>query len=102
MKHQRADAKAVDQRRGTSAQRGYGYKWQQARDGYLQAHPLCIKHESRGEVVAATVVDHVKPHRGDMTLFWDSSNWQPLCKPCHDAKTAREDGAFGRPLRPGA
>jgi len=41
------------------------------------------------------VVDHIVPHRGDRALFWDTSNWQPLCKPHHDAKTAREDGGFG-------
>lgn len=28
--------------------------------------------------------------------MWDECNWQPLCKPCHDSKTAREDGGFGR------
>ena len=32
------------------------------------------------------------PHHGDMTLFWDEENWQALCKRCHDAKTASEDG----------
>ncbi|MDP3809426.1 MAG: HNH endonuclease [Hydrogenophaga sp.] len=95
-KHQRSDAKAVDELRGTSAQRGYGYKWQQAREGFLRAHPLCVKHEARGELVPATVVDHITPHRGDMSVFWLRSNWQPLCKLCHDVKTAREDGAFGR------
>jgi 5-methylcytosine-specific restriction protein A len=46
--------------------------------------------------VAANEVDHIKPHKGDMALFWDSSNWQSLCKPCHSAKTATEDGGFGR------
>ena len=25
-----------------------------------------------------------------MHLFWDTDNWQPLCKQCHSAKTARE------------
>jgi shikimate kinase len=34
-----------------------------------------------GEV--ATVVDHIKPHRGDQALFWDKNNWQPLCTHCH-------------------
>lgn len=43
----------------------------------------------------ASVVDHVIPHRGDKALFWDSDNWQPLCKPCHDRKTAAQDGGFG-------
>ena len=39
----------------------------------------------------ATVVDHIVPHRGDPQLFWDESNWQPLCKACHDHKTGTED-----------
>jgi 5-methylcytosine-specific restriction protein A len=29
-------------------------------------------------------------------LFWDSKNWQSLCKHHHDVKTATEDGGFGR------
>ena len=33
------------------------------------------------------VIDHIIPHRGDPILFWDRSNWQPLCKDCHDHKT---------------
>lgn len=95
-KHKRAEAKALDDRRGSAASRGYGHKWQQARDGFLRANPLCKRHEDRGEIVAATVVDHIVPHKGDMELFWRRSNWQPLCKRCHDIKTAMEDGAFGR------
>jgi 5-methylcytosine-specific restriction protein A len=47
-------------------------------------------------VVAATVVDHIKPHKGDKLLFWQRANWQPLWKPCHGVKTATEDGGFGR------
>lgn len=39
--------------------------------------------------VLATVVDHIKPHRGDMALFWDEANWQGLCKPCHDGAKAQ-------------
>ncbi|WP_295219971.1 HNH endonuclease signature motif containing protein, partial [Ruminococcus sp.] len=40
---------------------------------------------------AATVVDHIIPHRGDPHLMWDESNWQALCKSCHDWKTGSED-----------
>jgi 5-methylcytosine-specific restriction enzyme A len=94
--HRRSEAQQLDARRGTATERGYGYKWQQAREGFLRLHPLCIRHEARGEVVPAVVVDHIVPHRGDMTIFWDRENWQPLCKTCHDVKTAVEDGAFGR------
>ncbi|WP_414155729.1 HNH endonuclease [Pseudomonas sp. BNK-43-a] len=81
--------------RESSTSRGYGYKWQQARAGYLAKHPLCIRCQARGLVVAATDVDHIVPHKGDMTVFWDRSNWQALCAPCHSAKTAGEDGGFG-------
>jgi 5-methylcytosine-specific restriction protein A len=37
------------------------------------------------------VVDHIVPHRGREQLFWDESNWQALCKACHDRKTGEED-----------
>ena len=73
----------------------YSSRWQKARAGYLRSHPLCRDHEQRGLYVPATVVDHITPHKGDMVLFWDSGNWQPLCAACHNAKTAREDGGFG-------
>ena len=85
-----------DDRRGTAQQRGYTSKWQAYRLHFLRHHPLCRLHEERGEVVAATVVDHIVPHKGDRQRFWDKANHQALCKPCHDAKTAREDGGFGR------
>ncbi|MCT9125512.1 HNH endonuclease [Cupriavidus gilardii] len=41
------------------------------------------------------MVDHIVPHKGDSKLFWSRSNWQALCKPCHDRKAATEDGGFG-------
>jgi hypothetical protein len=30
-------------------------------------------------VAVSTVVDHVKPHRGDEGLFWNHENWQASC-----------------------
>jgi 5-methylcytosine-specific restriction endonuclease McrA len=36
------------------------------------------------------VVDHIEPHRGDSTLFWDfENNCQALCFECQQSKTAR-------------
>lgn len=81
--------------RKSSTRRGYGYKWQKAREGFLKKNPLCVDHEARGQVVAATVVDHIVPHRGDMELFWDSDNWQPLCKLCHDSWKQRLEKSGG-------
>lgn len=91
--------KIADRKRETSTQRGYGYKWQKASKGFLTAHPLCAEHDRLGQVVAATEVDHIVPHKGDMALFWERANWQPLCRSCHSAKTAREDGGWGNPRR---
>ncbi len=76
----------------TSAQRGYGYKWQKAREAWLNDHPLCAYCDRLGRVTAGCVVDHIVAHRGDMVLFWDRSNWQTLCKPCHDSVKQAEEG----------
>ena len=90
------------QPRPSARERGYTTAWEKARAAYLRKHPLCRECEAQGRFVPATVVDHIKPHKGDMKIFWDSANWQPLCKQCHDRKTAREDGAFGNaPKIPG-
>ena len=96
--HKRELRKQYDSKRGSSTERGYDGRWRKARLGYLAKHPLCVKHEALGKVVAATVVDHIVPHKGDKVLFWDSANnWQALCKQCHDIKTATEDGGgWGR------
>lgn len=39
------------------------------------------------------VCDHIVPHRGDERLFWDESNLQTLCKPCHDGEKQAEEQA---------
>jgi 5-methylcytosine-specific restriction enzyme A len=84
-----------DKGRGTAAERGYDHKWRKAREAFLYKHPLCVHCDRVGQIEAATVVDHIVPHRGNKALFWDQTNWQPLCKRHHDIKTAREDGGFG-------
>ena len=75
----------------SSTQRGYNYKWQQARAKFLQANPLCHMCESAGRVVAATVVDHREPHRGDQELFWRRSNWAAMCSSCHSGEKQRQE-----------
>jgi 5-methylcytosine-specific restriction endonuclease McrA len=47
---------------------------------------MCKK---QGRVTAAQVVDHITPHKMDMVLFWDTDNWQSLCKRCHDSLKQR-------------
>ena len=83
--------KRYDQDRGSAAKRGYGRKWRKESKAYLDMNPVCVECERAGYIVKATVVDHITPHKGDMKLFWRRSNWQPMCKRCHDQKTRRED-----------
>lgn len=84
-----------DKQRGSSNARGYNYKWQKARKSYLKRNPLCVECLAHGITREAKHVDHKIPHKGDMGLFWDVKNWQPLCVECHSRKTATEDGGFG-------
>lgn len=60
---------------------------------WLAKHPLCVECEPEGITRIADVVDHVIP-------LWkggadDESNFQSLCDPHHDAKTAREAAERG-------
>lgn len=77
--------------RKSARARGYTRRWEKARATWLKAHPLCVYCERQGRVSAATVVDHVVPHKGDQMLFWDTSNWQSLCKTHHDATKQAEE-----------
>ena len=74
--------------RDSATKRGYDSRWQRARAIYLRSNPLCVECLKVGIIKAATVVDHIEPHRGDYDKFWDKSNWQSLCKRHHDIKTA--------------
>jgi 5-methylcytosine-specific restriction enzyme A len=87
--------------------RGYTRAWQKARVAYLKEHPLCLYCHQSGRLMAAEVVDHIIPHQGDMSLFWDRDNWQALCKRCHDSIKQKEEGgkivgcdATGAPISP--
>lgn len=80
-------SRVYDRKRGNAAERGYNAEWRVARRRFLSAHPLCVECMKENRLTAATVVDHIIPHRGDAKLFWDKNNWQSLCKAHHDKKT---------------
>lgn len=81
----------MSEARENSYRRGYNRRWQKYRQRFLAEHPLCADHLARGHVVAATVVDHITPHRGDRKLFWDPKNHQSLCEHCHNSAKQREE-----------
>jgi 5-methylcytosine-specific restriction protein A len=66
-------------------------RWVQGRLQHLSEHPLCAMCALVGHVCAATVVDHIRPHRGDEELFFDRTNWQSLCATCHDIRKQRAE-----------
>jgi len=68
----------------------YGSRlWKALRKMQLSLQPLCVMCESMGVVQASEVIDHIKPHRGDRTLFYNAKNLQSLCKQCHDSHKQR-------------
>lgn len=83
-----------ERERGNSAARGYDARWRKVRAAKLAKEPLCREHVKQGQVVEATEVDHIIPHRGNMELFFRDDNLQPLCKSCHSRKTATQDSTF--------
>jgi 5-methylcytosine-specific restriction protein A len=108
-------ARALDLRRGTAAQRGYGPAWERLKAMFrgaliragsplvcgarLQGAPVTTHSacQAAGVLNASDLhVDHIKPHRGDRVLLMDLLNLQYLCAHCHSVKTATEDGGFGR------
>ena len=73
----------------------YDRWWRRERLIFLSLNPLCVDCLAEGRTTAAVIVDHIKPHRGNIILFRNKSNWQPLCKYHHDYKTVTEDGGMG-------
>lgn len=88
----------------------YDSRWQKARAFFLADHPLCVMCLEQGKLTESKIVDHIKPHKMDMVLFWDKDNWQALCKHCHDSHKKRLEtsgntigcNTNGLPLKPNA
>lgn len=110
-----AHAKAKDQQRGKTAERGYGGHWQRFRIffvGLLIAAgiaPVCGASLPTGPQTTDSQckasgflnsddlhVDHEPPledwERRDVTRVCDPNRVQLLCRHCHNAKTKRQNG----------
>ena len=80
-------------------------RWRKLRQQQLRQEPLCRMCREAGRVTAATVCDHVEPHRGDEAKFWGGP-FQSLCAAHHDGRKQREErrgyrvgsGVDGRPV----
>jgi 5-methylcytosine-specific restriction protein A len=78
--------------------RGYDAEWRRFRAWFLGCNPLCVLCLDRGVYRAATVVDHIVSVNEAPERRLDPANCRALCKPCHDRRTAAEQG-FGRRTR---
>lgn len=84
----------LDERRGSSASRGYGYRWQRQRRMVLARSPLCADpfgiHSAAGEVAVATDVHHIVPLASGApgAIVHRDSNLMSLCHSCHSRVTA--------------
>jgi 5-methylcytosine-specific restriction protein A len=79
----------ADSRRVSEARPLYRYaRWLRLRREQLRAEPLCRFCGVAGIETAATVCDHVVPHRGNVDAFW-SGPFQSLCVECHNRDKQR-------------
>ncbi|MBO5256877.1 MAG: HNH endonuclease [Clostridia bacterium] len=75
-------------------------RWREMRAAQLIREPYCRECGLHGVRTKATDVDHIVPHRGNRTRFYDASNLQSLCHACHSRKTMAERRAFNTPPLP--
>ena len=67
----------------------YSRRWRGLRNLFIRRNRLCINCKDNNLIVEGELVDHIKPisEGGD---FYEWSNLQTLCNPCHRKKSAKE------------
>lgn len=81
--------------------------WERLRSTLLHDNPWCNFCAAKGLKVPADVADHIKEHKGNLDLFHDYLNLQPLCFSCHNSTKQKiergiliiEYGPDGMPLK---
>jgi 5-methylcytosine-specific restriction enzyme A len=71
------------QRRGSTAQRGYGRAWQELRKVQLARQAYCAECGSTDDLTTDHIVPLARGGRSEM------SNLQTLCRSCNGSKSAR-------------
>lgn len=83
----------TDQRRTSDAKRRFNHPWRKfyglkawklRRNEQLKRIPYCEPCKALGMSRAATIANHVTPHRGDWNLFI-RGRLESTCKKCHDS-----------------
>jgi len=79
-----------------TGRRGYASAWARAAAAFRRGNPWCLGCRAVGISTTTTVVDHVRPPMGDLDMFWNTANWQPLCSRCHESTKKRLEHMFMR------
>ena len=82
--------------RPQSSDRGYDKRWARASAQFRRDNPLCVGCRAIGRLEAATVTDHIVPHRGDAEIFWQAQWWQPSCDWHHNVVKRRLEDMYDR------
>jgi len=102
--HNRPLPQQAEENQAHERQRTHNEPWRKwyHRVQWVRLRGLCLARDPVCKICnrnASTIADHKVPHKGAWVLFCDLNNLQGVCKPCHDLKTATEDGGFGsRPI----
>lgn len=99
-RHESQRRSASDKRRGSSRARSYTSRWDRRSREFLAKNPLCARHLVLGDLVTATVADHLENRRALVARGVQDPDADeflvPLCGPCHSECTAKFEGGFGR------
>jgi 5-methylcytosine-specific restriction protein A len=90
-------SRSYDDRRGSSAQRGYDGQWRKLRLVALRRDDyLCQECLKKDRPVPATEVHHILGIDVRPDLRLDLDNLASVCAPCHKLLTIQDQGIFGR------
>lgn len=89
-------ARQSEAKRPSASARGYTASWSKESKAFLAlpGNERCACGCGR----LADMVDHIRAPKGNRTLFWDRSNWQPFNLDCNRRKAIATEGGFGRPI----
>lgn len=67
--------------------------WKALRKIILARDPYCKRCDAKGLVTPATTVNHIKRSREHPELFFDETNLEGVCAPCHNSEIQKEERA---------
>ena len=70
-------------------------RWRRESWLFKKENPLCVNCLNKNIIAPSEVTDHNNPISNGADP-WDKTNWQPLCKTCHNIKRSEESKQLRR------